>query len=66
MFLDGDWNGEIDHVGIALGPTTWVQASKTHDVVMTGPLPPRSVTIAVRPLPLTNTVGPAPPTPNWI
>ena len=48
VFLDGDWNGVIDHVGIALGPTTWVQASKTHDVVMTGRLPSRSVIIAVR------------------
>jgi hypothetical protein len=25
-----------------------VQASQSHDVVMTGPLPPRSVIIAVR------------------
>jgi peptidoglycan endopeptidase LytE len=48
VFLDGDWDGTIDHVGIALGSGTWVQASKTHDVVMTGPLPPRSVIISVR------------------
>lgn len=48
VFLDGDWDGIIDHVGIALGSGMWVQASKTHDVVMTGPLPPRSVIIAVR------------------
>jgi LysM repeat protein len=48
VFLDGDWDGEIDHVGMALGPTTWVQASRTHDAVMTGPLPSRSVIIAVR------------------
>ena len=48
VFLDGDWDGTIDHVGMALGPTTWVQASQSHDRVMTGPLPPRSVIIAVR------------------
>ena len=39
VFLDGDWDGTIDHVGMALGPTTWVQASQSHDRVMTGPLP---------------------------
>ena len=48
VFLDGDWDGTIDHVGMALGGGSWVQASKTHDVVMTGPLPPRSVIISVR------------------
>jgi cell wall-associated NlpC family hydrolase len=48
VFLDGDWDGQIDHVGIALGSGLWVQASQTHDVVMTGRLPPRSVIIAVR------------------
>lgn len=48
VFLDGDWNGEIDHVGMALGPTTWVQASQSHHAVVTGPLPSRSVIIAVR------------------
>jgi len=48
VFLDGDWDGTIDHVGMALGSGSWVQASKTHDVVMTGPLPPRSVIISVR------------------
>jgi cell wall-associated NlpC family hydrolase len=48
VFLDGDWDGEIDHVGMALGGGSWVQASQSHDVVMTGPLPPRSVIIAVR------------------
>ncbi|CAN5619479.1 C40 family peptidase [soil metagenome] len=48
VFLDGDWNGEIDHVGMALGPTTWVHASESHDAVVTGPLPPKSVIIAVR------------------
>jgi cell wall-associated NlpC family hydrolase len=48
VFLDGDWNGEIDHVGIALGSGMWVQATKTHDVVMTAPMPARSVIIAVR------------------
>jgi cell wall-associated NlpC family hydrolase len=48
VFLDGDWDGNIDHVGMALGSGMWVQASKTHDVVMTGPLPPRSVIISVR------------------
>jgi peptidoglycan endopeptidase LytE len=48
VFLDGDWDGIIDHVGMALGSGSWVQASKTHDIVMTGPLPPRSVIISVR------------------
>jgi len=48
VFLDGDWNGAIDHVGIALSATTWVQASQSRDVVMTGSLPSRSVIIAVR------------------
>lgn len=48
VFLDGDWDGVIDHVGMALSSSTWIQASKTHDVVMTGPLPSDSVIIAVR------------------
>lgn len=48
VFLDGDWNGEIDHVGIALGPTTWVHASESRDAVITSSLPSKSVIIAVR------------------
>ena len=48
IFLDGDWDGVIDHVGIALGATTWVQASQSHDIVMTGPIPSDSVIVAVR------------------
>lgn len=48
VFLDGDWDGKIDHVGMALGSGTWVHASQTHHVVMTDSLPSRSVIIAVR------------------
>lgn len=48
VFLDGDWDGEIDHVGMALGPTTWVHASESHGAVVTGSLPSKSVIIAVR------------------
>jgi peptidoglycan DL-endopeptidase LytE len=48
VFLDGDWDGTIDHVGIALSSTMWVQASESHDQVLTGPLPSRSVIVAVR------------------
>jgi LysM repeat protein len=48
VFLDSDWDGVIDHVGIALGGWTWVQASQTRGVVMTGPMPPKSVIVAVR------------------
>jgi peptidoglycan endopeptidase LytE len=48
VFLDNDWDGTIDHVGIALDSSTWVQASQSRDVVLTGPLPPKSVIVAVR------------------
>ena len=48
IFLDGDWNGVIDHVGIALNATTWVQASQSRGTVLTGPIPSDSVIIAVR------------------
>jgi LysM repeat protein len=48
VFLDGDWDGTIDHVGIALSATMWVQASQSHDTVLTGSLPSKSVIIAVR------------------
>jgi len=48
VFLDSDWDGVIDHVGLALNATTWVQASQSHGAVVTGPLPPRRVIVAVR------------------
>lgn len=48
VFLDGDWDGTIDHVGMAINSWSWVQASQTHDAVITGPLPSKSVIIAVR------------------
>jgi LysM repeat protein len=48
VFLDADWDGTIDHVGIALSATMWVQASQTHQTVITGPMPSKSVIIAVR------------------
>jgi len=48
VFLDGDWDGVIDHLGIALGATTWVHASQSRGTIVTGPLPPRSVIVAVR------------------
>ena len=48
VFLDDDWDGEIDHVGIAIDPTTWVHASKSNGAVVRGPLPSRSVILAVR------------------
>lgn len=48
VFLDEDWDGVIDHVGLAISPWMWVQASQSHGTVLTGPLPPRSVIVAVR------------------
>ena len=48
VFLDTDYDGGIDHVGIALNATSWVQASQSHGVVLTGPLPPKGVIVAVR------------------
>ncbi len=48
IFLDADWNGVIDHVGIALNASTWVQASQSHGTVLTGPIPSDSVIVAVR------------------
>lgn len=48
VFLDGDWDGTIDHVGIALGPTTWVQASQSNGRVIVNNLPSKSVIVAVR------------------
>ena len=48
VFLDGDWDGTIDHVGMAINSSSWVHASQTHRVVMTAPLPSKSVIIAVR------------------
>lgn len=48
VFLDNDWNGVIDHVGIAVNSTTWVHASESRGVVLTAPMPPRSVIVSVR------------------
>lgn len=48
IFLDGDWNGVIDHVGIALNASTWVQASQSRGTVLTEPIPSDSVIVAVR------------------
>ena len=48
VFLDTDWEGEIDHVGIALGATTWVHASESRGTVLVNELPPKSVIVAVR------------------
>lgn len=48
VFLDTDWNGVIDHVGIALNATTWVHASESRGVVLTSPMPSKSVIVAVR------------------
>ncbi len=48
IFLDADWDRVIDHVGIALNATTWVQASQSNDTVLTGPIPSDSVIVAVR------------------
>jgi cell wall-associated NlpC family hydrolase len=48
VFLDGDWDGEIDHVGMAINATSWVQASESNGGVVTGPLPSDSVIVAVR------------------
>jgi peptidoglycan endopeptidase LytE len=48
VFLDTDWDGVIDHVGMATSSTTWVHASQTRDAVVTGSLPSDSVIITVR------------------
>lgn len=48
VFLDGDWDGVIDHVGMALNNSTWVQASQTHHSVIVNSMPSDSVIVAVR------------------
>jgi LysM repeat protein len=48
VFLDDDWDGTIDHVGMAIDSRSWVHASRTRNAVITAPLPSKSVIIAVR------------------
>lgn len=48
VFLDDDWDGTIDHVGMAIDSSSWVHASRTRQAVVTGPLPSKSVIIEVR------------------
>ena len=48
VFLDGDWDGTIDHVGMAINNSTWVQASQTRGEVIVNSMPSDSVIIAVR------------------
>lgn len=48
VFLDSDWDGVIDHVGVALDAATWVQASESRGIVLTAPIPPKSVIVSVR------------------
>ena len=48
VFMDTDNDGIINHVGIAIDSTTWIQAARPGDVVRMGPIPPRSMIAAVR------------------
>jgi LysM repeat protein len=48
VFLDGDWDGTIDHVGMAINNSSWVHASQTRREVVISPMPSDSVIIAVR------------------
>ena len=48
VFQDTDGDGIINHVGIALNDSTWVQARSTRSAVNYGMLPPDSRIVAVR------------------
>jgi peptidoglycan endopeptidase LytE len=48
VFMDTDDDGIINHVGIAIDSTTWIQAARPGDVVRMGPMPPKSMIAAVR------------------
>ena len=48
IFQDTDGDGIINHVGIALSPTTWVQARSIRQAVSIGPIPSLNNIVAVR------------------
>ena len=48
VFQDTNGDGVINHVGIALSDTTWVQARNTRGAVTYGSMPPDSRIVAVR------------------
>jgi peptidoglycan DL-endopeptidase LytE len=48
VFMDTDDDGSINHVGIATDSTRWIQAARPGDIVRIGPIPPRSMIVAVR------------------
>jgi peptidoglycan endopeptidase LytE len=48
VFMNTDSDDEIDHVGIALSATTWIQSRRPGDVVRIAQLPPDGAIMAVR------------------
>jgi LysM repeat protein len=48
IFLATRGSPTINHVGMAVSATTWIQARQTGDVVRLAPLPPRDIIMAVR------------------
>jgi LysM repeat protein len=48
VFLDTNGDGAINHVGMAINATTWVQAPGPGDIVRLGALPPKGLIVAVR------------------
>ncbi len=48
VFLDTNGDGGINHVGMAINATTWIQAPGPGDIVRLGALPPKGLIVAVR------------------
>jgi LysM repeat protein len=48
IFMSTRGNDIINHVGLAISSTTWVQAPRTGDVVRVGPIPALNKIVAVR------------------
>ncbi len=48
IFLATRGSSTINHVGMAVNATTWIQARRPGDVVRLAPLPPRGIIMAVR------------------
>jgi LysM repeat protein len=47
VFMKTNGSSVINHVGIALSSTTWIQARRPGDVVRVGPMPAKSLIVAV-------------------
>ena len=51
VFMDTDGDGVINHVGIAISSTSWVQAREVRRGVTVGPLPsPDDIVVVRRPV----------------